>query len=140
MAVKPFTKFMYLFIILAVAGLLAAIYMYNKPQKNMQNQKADFEVTATDLQLEFKSDEAAAHQKYIGKNVEVTGKVISVNIEEDKVVSIILETPDEMSSVICTFNEKMDPKAIDPSRPVKVRGELSGFLMDVLLNNCVLIK
>lgn len=131
---------MYLFIILAVAGLLAAIYMYNKPQKNMQNQKADFEVTATDLQLEFKSDEAAAHQKYIGKNVEVTGKVISVNIEEDKVVSIILETPDEMSSVICTFNEKMDPKAIDPSRPVKVRGELSGFLMDVLLNNCVLIK
>lgn len=140
MAVKPITKFMYLFIILAFAGLLAAVYMYNKPQKNMERQNADFTVTATDLQMEFQSDEAAAHQKYLGKNVEVTGKIISVNIEEDKVVSIILETPDEMSSVICTFSEKMDPKAINPSKPVKVRGELSGFLMDVLLNNCVLIN
>lgn len=137
---KPFAKFLYLFIILVIAGLLAAIYMYNKPQKNMQRQRADFNVTATDLQMEFQSDEAAAHQKYIGKNVEVTGKIISVNIEEDKVVSIILETPDEMSSVICTFREKMDPKQIDPSQKVKIRGELSGFLMDVLLNNCVLIK
>lgn len=140
MAVKPFAKFMYLFIILLIAGLLSAIYLYNKPQKNMQKQKTDFAVTATDLQMEFQSDEAAAHQKYLGKNVEVTGKIISVNIEQDKVVSIILETPDKMSSVICTFSEKMDPKEIDPSQPVKVRGELSGFLMDVLLNNCVLIK
>lgn len=140
MAVKPFVKFMYLFIILVIAGLLAGIYMYNKPQKDMQRQRADFTVTATDLQTEFRSDEAAAHEKYLGKNVEVTGKIISVNIEDDKVVSIILETPDEMSSVICTFSEKMDPKEIDPSHQVKVRGELSGFLMDVLLNNCVLIK
>ncbi len=137
---KPFTKFLYLIVILVIAGLIGGIYMYNKPQKDMQKQKADFVLSATDLHKEFTADEPAANEKYIGKTIELTGKITSVNIEEDRVVSIILETSDQMSSVICTFRESMDPKAIDTMKPVTVRGELSGFLMDVLLNNCILIK
>jgi len=138
--VKPFTKLLYLVLILAVLGTIAGIYMYNKPQKDLQRQKADFVLTANELHKEFTADEPAANQKYIGKTLELTGKITSVNIEKDKVVSVILETSDEMSSVICTFRESMDPREIDTMKPVTIRGELSGFLMDVLLNNCVLIK
>lgn len=114
--------------------------MFNKPQKNLQNQKADFVLTAAQLHEEFTADEPAANQKYIGKSIEITGKVTSVNIEKDKAVSVILETSDKNSSVICNFRTSVDPKEIDTMKPVTIRGELSGFLMDVLLNNCVLIK
>lgn len=137
---KPFAKLLYIVIVLVVAGLIAGIYLYNEPQKNMRKQRADFSLTATQLQSEFVSDESGANQKYIGKTIEITGKITSVNIESDKVVSIILETSDQMSSVICTFRESMNPHEIDTMKPVTVRGELSGFLMDVLLNNCVLLK
>ncbi|MGE5421211.1 MAG: OB-fold protein [Chloroflexota bacterium] len=137
---KPFTKFLYIIAILAVAGLIGGIYMFNKPQANLQNQKADFILTAVELHKEFTADEPAANQKYIGKSIEITGRVTSVNIEKDKAVSVILETSDKTSSVICNFRESVDPKLIDTLKPVTVRGELSGFLMDVLLNNCVLIK
>lgn len=137
---RPVTKLLYVFILLVFAGIFAGIYMYNKPQKDMNRQKADFILTAKELHKEFTADEPAANQKYIGKTIELSGKITSVNIESDKVVSIILETSDEMSSVICTFRERMDPRDINTMKPVTVRGELSGFLMDVLLNNCVLIK
>lgn len=137
---KPFTKFLYILVILVIAGLIGGVYMFNKPQKNLQNQKADFILTASELHKEFTADEPAANQKYIGKSIEITGKVTSVNIENDKAVSVILETSDNTSSVICTFRNSIDPKEIDTLKPVTIRGELSGFLMDVLLNNCVLIK
>jgi hypothetical protein len=138
--VKPFTKLLYLIIFIVVAGTIAGVYMYNKPQKDLNRQKADFVLTASELHKEFTADEPAANLKYIGKTIEITGKITSVNIEKEKAVSIILETSDKTSSVICTFRQSMDPREIDTMKPATVRGELSGFLMDVLVNNCVLVK
>ncbi len=137
---KPVTKFVYIIIIIVIIGAIAGIYLYNKPQKDMNRQRADFVLTASELHKEFTADEPAANLKYIGKTLEVTGNITSVNIEQEKVVSVILETSDEISSVICTFRESMDPRDINMMKPATLRGELSGFLMDVLLNNCVLIK
>lgn len=137
---KPFTKLLYLIIFIVVAGTIAGVYMYNKPQKDLNRQKADFVLTASELHKEFTADEPAANLKYIGKTIEITGKITSVNIEKEKAVSIILETSDKTSSVICTFRQSMDPREIDTMKPATVRGELSGFLMDVLVNNCVLVK
>ena len=137
---KPFTKLLYLIIVLIIAGIIAGVYMFNKPQKDLNRQKADFVLTASELHKEFTADEPAANLKYIGKTIEITGKITSVNIEKEKAVSIILETSDKASSVICTFRQSMDPREINTMKPATVRGELSGFLMDVLLNNCVLVK
>jgi hypothetical protein len=139
-AVKPAAKLLYIFIFLVIAGVFAAIYMYNNPQKDLLRHEADFTLTASELHSEFTTDESAANLKYIGKIIELKGKVTSINIESDKAVSIILDTKDEMSSVICTFRESMDPRDINTMEPVTVRGELSGFLMNVLLNNCIMIK
>lgn len=137
---KPVTKILYIIIILVVAGIIAGVYMFNKPQKDLNREKADFVLTASELHKEFTADEPAANLKYIGKTIEITGKITSVNIEKEKAVSIILETSDKTSSVICTFRQSMDPREINTMKPATVRGELSGFLMDVLLNNCVLVK
>lgn len=133
-------KFIYIAGFLVIAGLIWGIWMYNRPVKDLNSHNADFITTASDLQKEFTVDETYAGNKYTGKTIELTGKVTSINMEADKVVSILLETSDESSSVICTFRKSFDPKDMDTMKPVRVKGELSGFLMDVLLNNCVLVK
>jgi cytochrome c-type biogenesis protein CcmE len=138
--VKPVSKLFYLIVLLAVAGVFTVIVMYNKTDNGSTLSRADFILTASELSREFSSDEPAANQKYIGKTIELKGQVTSLNFESDKVVSVILKTSDEMSSVICTFRRSIDPKSFDTMKPVIVRGELSGYLMDVMLNNCELVN
>jgi hypothetical protein len=114
--------------------------MYNKKHTDTAKAKPDFVVTATVLQKEFEDNETAASAKYINKIVEVTGTVVSVKPAENNSVSITLSTGSDMSSVICTFISLADPSGIKAGDQATVRGECSGFLMDVLLNNCALIK
>ena len=44
-----------------------------------------------------------------------------------------------MSSVICTFPKLTDPSKFKTGEEITLRGECSGFLMDVLLNNCSIV-
>lgn len=125
---------------IAIGSILVALKMYNKKHTDTAKAKPDFVVTATILQKEFEDNETAASAKYINKIVEVTGTVVSVKPAENNSVNITLSTGSDMSSVICTFISLADPSAIKAGDQATVRGECSGFLMDVLLNNCALIK
>jgi hypothetical protein len=125
---------------IAIGSILVALKMYNKKHTDTSKAKPDFVVTATALQKEFEDNETAASAKYINKIVEVTGTVVSVKPAENNSVNITLSTGSDMSSVICTFISLADPSIIKSGDKATVRGECSGFLMDVLLNNCSLIK
>lgn len=130
-----------LFVVLfiAIGGILAALYLYNKKHTDTSKAKPDYVITATALQKEFEENETTASTKYINKLVEVTGTVVSVKPAENNSVSIALSTGSDLSSVICTFISLANP-SIKAGDSVTIRGECSGFLMDVLLNNCALIK
>ena len=125
---------------IAIGGILAGLYMFNMKHTDTAKAKPDFIITATVLQKEFEDNETAASAKYINKIVEVTGSVASVKIAENKSVNITLTTGSDMSSVICTLTSLADPSKLKSGDAVTIRGECSGYLMDVLLNNCSLIK
>jgi hypothetical protein len=125
---------------IALAGILAALYMYNLKHTDMAKAKPDFVVTATLLQKEFEDNETTASTKYINKIVEVTGTITSVKPADNNTVNITLSTASELSSVICTFPALKNPSEVKAGDVVTLRGECSGFLMDVLLNNCAIIK
>jgi hypothetical protein len=125
---------------IALAGILGALYLYNKKHADMSRVKPDFVISAILLQKEFEDNENAASEKYINKTVEITGTIASVNEGEDISVSVTLNTGSPLSSVICTFNVTTDPTALIPGKEVTIRGECSGYLMDVLLNNCAVIN
>jgi hypothetical protein len=106
----------------------------------MAKVKPDFIVSATILQKEFEEDETVASAKFINKIVEVTGIIASVNPTENDGISITLETGSDFSDVICTFAVVNDPDMLNVGKEITIRGECSGFLLDVLLNNCAYIK
>lgn len=123
---------------LAVAGAATGYYLYNLKPKDLGKAKPDFILTSTELQRSFEENEADAAVKYVNKILEVSGEVVSVARGENNSMNISLRTSSDFSSVICTFPSEVNPELIKAGSQISVRGQCSGYLMDVLLNNCVL--
>jgi exonuclease VII large subunit len=77
--------------------------------------------------------------RYINKIIEVNGTIASVTPADSTHLNISLKTGSDMSSVICTFQNITDPSKYKSGEEITLRGECSGFLMDVLLNNCAIV-
>jgi hypothetical protein len=138
---KTYVKVALFFVaFIAFAAILAALYYYNLKKTDLAKARPDYVISATLLQKEFEDNETAASTKYINKIIEVTGLIVSVKPAENKSVNITLITGSDLSAVICTFHGITDPSDLNPGDEITLRGECSGFLMDVLLNNCALIK
>ena len=138
---KTYIKIALFFVtFIALSAILAAIYMYNLKHTDMAKAKPDFLISASALQKAFELDEIAASKKYINKILEVSGKITSVKPADKNVVSISLLTESDISSVICTFPAISDPAKFTNGNEITLRGECSGFLMDVLMNNCAVIN
>jgi hypothetical protein len=125
---------------IALSGILAALYLYNLKHTDMAKARPDFVLSASALQKEFEDNETAASTKYINKIIEVTGTISSVKTGENNVLSISLVTGSDISSVICTFPAIADISKFSKGDEITLRGECSGFLMDVLLNNCAKVN
>jgi hypothetical protein len=137
---KTYVKVALFFVtFIALAAILAALYLYNLKSTDMAKARPDFILTATDLQKAFEADETKASLSYINKILEVTGKISSVKPGEKGVVNISLTTENDLSSVICTFPAISDPGIFRAGDQITLRGECSGYLMDVLLNNCAIV-
>jgi len=98
--------------ILMMAGLLIGtaiiLYMFNMPQRNVQNSDTDFSLTTSQLVTEYLSNAKAANGKYLAEDgnskiLEITGTVaiISENFNGQKVV--LLKEGNDKAGVSCTF-------------------------------------
>ncbi len=137
---KNYVKVALFFVVLvAIGSILAALILFNKKHPDTAKVKPDFVLTATALQKDFENSETAASSKYVNKILEVTGTILSVTPADSATTNISLKTGNDMSSVICTFHKLGGSSKLTPGSEVTLRGECSGFLMDVLLNNCSVI-
>ncbi len=124
--------------ILVIAGAAAGYYFYNLKPKDLGKIKPDFYVTSAELQRSFEEDEEAAISRYVDKIIEVSGVVSDINPGENSTMNISLKTDNNFSSVICTLTSEVLPEEIRVGSRISIRGVCSGYLMDVLLNNCVI--
>jgi hypothetical protein len=137
---KPYIKItLFVIFFIGLAGILAALIMYNRKHVDTAKAKPDFIITATALQKEFEENEKTASARYINKIIEVSGVISSVTPADSNNLNIALKTGSDMSSVICTLHGIADGSGFKAGNEITIRGECSGFLMDVLLNNCACI-
>jgi hypothetical protein len=130
---------LWLIFFIAVGGVLAGLYMYNLQDKDLAKVKPDFIMTASELQRAFETDEASAGSKYINRIIEVSGEVESVKPGENQTLVITIKTDNPFSAVSCTMKAESQAPEIVAGDQVSLRGQCSGFLMDVLMNNCTVI-
>jgi len=126
--------------VFAVVGIGIGIYLFNLEAADLRKAKPDFIISAADLQQAFENNEVSASAKFVNRIIEVSGNIESISIGEENALNLTLQTGSDLSSVICTIPDAASTVNLSTGNPITVRGECSGYLMDVLLNNCVIIK
>lgn len=138
MSIKK-TLYSILFVIVLLG--MICIYIFFKPEKNLLKLKPDYKLTAIELFNEYSTNEEAANTKFLGKIIQVNGTIREINTEDSIYTTVILETEDMFSGVNCVLNNKYTTKQkeILIGSEATIKGECSGKLIDVVLNNSVLI-
>jgi hypothetical protein len=116
------------------------VYTTFKPHRNVSGDKAEATLSAAGLYHEFQQDESLANKKWVGKVIEVSGIISSVN-ESDHYISLNLKGNTD-GGINCSVSKK-DLEAGDQFRSgdsVTVKGKCTGFLIDVDLVDCVIKK
>ncbi len=134
-------KVLKIVLVIAIIGALVGYYMYNKPVSGLENETPAFTMKADELFTSFESDEASANKKYIGKIIQVSGNVQSVNHDEDGKTSYTLQTAGGMFGVICRIDSlNSNVLGVSVGQSISMKGECTGMLMDVVLVRCVNVK
>lgn len=118
---------------------------YTGKVKSLTEVKADAAVSAPALIAAFEKDSAAANKQYMGKILEVTGNVKSVE-KEAKTATVVLGSDGSLSSVRCSMDSAFvqQAAAIQKGADVTIKGNCTGFMSvellgsDIILNRCVL--
>lgn len=125
--------------VLVLAAIAAGygIYEFNRGPKSLENVSPAWQIDASDLANGFLENEEEANQKFLGKVIEVRGKLSDV-INDSTSTSIVLETTDMMTSIICELADNIDTDNLVIGDSLTVKGECSGFLMDVVLTKSII--
>jgi hypothetical protein len=87
------------------------------------------------------ADEIWANQKYLGKTVDISGRIAEIQKQDSAGLTIYFEGSDECVPVAVLIDAS-ENRVIIPNKgdSVMVRGICTGMLMDVTFNRGVLIK
>ena len=123
------------FLVMALS-LAAAVWLYIfQPRQGLNTAEADYEITANDLVAAFNIDEPKATEMYVGKVLEVSGEVTEQ--VKDETSEGVLLNGGAGGFVYCTLAEEQSLPKI--GEMVKLRCRCTGYLMDVILNDCMVI-
>ncbi len=135
---KKFLWIALLFLLL-IAGI--GVYLFNmSPTSTIGNQSIDVNMNAAALYKAYSSDEMAGNKKYIGKILLTEGKITEISKDDMGATVLLLAAGNAPGGVLCTFGKNEDLSSFKIGDLVKVKGQCTGMLMDVVLNKCVVEK
>lgn len=117
--------------ILAVLGASYAIYMFNKPHRDITGESASLEITAQVLVEDYAADETAANTKFIDKVIAVSGTVLEVDGEHVKLEPGV------------TFSGDFSEAKLQVGNSTTVKGRIVGYdelFEEVSLDNGIISK
>lgn len=132
-------RFWIILLVIVAVAIAAFLFLWNKPHEKVEDKESS-EISAVELYSAFKQDEAAANKKYLNQVLDVTGKLIEQEKNQDGQTVAILQgdTSDDLlaGAVMCTFREKN--VTIPESGTLRIKGFCNGIANDVHLSDCVL--
>lgn len=129
---KKIFRIALIIILTAISIAAMGIHLFSKPHQGIGNETPALSINSSLLVADFEGDENIANSKYLGKIIEVTGKIT----EKDS-VSIILKATD-LAGVNCAMDKNYKIDHLKEGQQVKIKGICTGILMDVVLVDCVI--
>jgi len=125
-------------LVLLLIGGSVAYYFFNKKPAQVEDIKSEA-ITATSLVKAFETDEAAANKQYLNKVMDVSGTVQEISQNQDGQMVVILASEENpLSGVQCTMRESI--ATIKAGDPLTIKGFCNGFVMTVILSDCIQAK
>lgn len=131
------TVLLALIILAALAAGYVWLFIWNKPQINVEQAKG-IQVEAKLLFQSYSSNEQQANATYLEKIVEVTGEVKTVTSNAEGFSVVLLKTEDPVFGINCTLEQK--DVVIKEGETVTLKGICTGYLTDVVVIKCVVIN
>lgn len=126
-------------LILVIVAIGAYLYVFRDADMDVSRKVADYDLSAKELVEYFELNEDSANTMFLGKIISVEGVVYN-RAEKDGVVTIYLKTDEDISGVLCHFNTEFGAlEKVYEGENLKVKGICSGYLLDVVLNQCSII-
>ena len=120
-------------------GIGFGIYEYNRKPASTHKLKADISINSSTLVHDYKDDEPVADIKYLNKIVQITGTISSIS-SENELTTISLKSDDPLSGVLCEMEGSQNAISFSEGDKIMLKGRCTGYLMDVVLVNCIVIK
>ena len=123
-------------IILILAALLLSFgygwYEYHRESRSLSRMDAAYTSDAGQLIKEFEAGDAAAEKKYLGKVVEVKGKIREVEKDNDGHYTLVIGNAETMSAIRCSMDSTINNQlaSIKEGQEVTVRGSFTGYQKD----------
>ena len=139
MASNKFKMIIGLFLV-AVSGLLVALYYYNKPHIDVKESEAVYVLTAQNLINEYRDNEKYTNRKYSETVIQVKGNVFEISTLKGNSV-ITLKGEGHESSIICHMLPEDNYRTLQFKKgdEINIKGICTGFLMDVIMVRCTLV-
>ena len=113
-------------------------YWFNKPHESAAGETPVVTISADSLLSQYQRDEHGADARYLGKVIEVSGKLGEIQ-HNGKSEIWILSAQSGAGGINCElFTPDKDAEAVPkPGDNVTIKGKCTGFLLDVNLSDCV---
>ena len=134
--------FLFIVLLLIVAGGYYAYHEYTRKPADLASVDAMEKADAASLVSLYETDEQKANKRYLGKPIDVTGTIAEITNQHDTLVNVMLGNPEGLHRVSCLLNVKHTDalKQFKTGDKITIRGICTGYLMDVELNRCVVIR
>ena len=134
----------YLKVILVFASMIAVLLAftsleYTRKVPDTGRMQASFHLTAEELVKDFVDEESRATEKYSGSVLNVYGMIDKIEANEEG-YTLFLKSTSSQTFVMCQFGQE-NAKDIEPLKEgmlITVKGVCSGYLMDIVLDRCVI--
>lgn len=118
-------------------------YLYQKPHESAAGDRANVTIEADSLYSQYSGNEKASDGKYMGKVLEVSGKLAEIQRNGPSEVWILATNGAGGGGINCQLftGENIPEPRPKPGDKVTIKGRCTGWLvMDVTLSDCVVEK
>ena len=131
--------------LIVLLGILLSGYfcvkIYNKPPEGVDKVKAEVAISSDKLLASFNANESSADSAYVEKVIIVEGSVKKITHINDR-YTVLLQGENNRSHIICDMSESeiQSIKKLKVGDSVNIKGICKGYLMDVIMLNCILVN
>ncbi len=117
------------------------IKMYRSSPIDINKETAALSISSKKLLTTFSTNEVSANSTYVEKIIVVKGEIKKINHINDR-YTVILQGQSDISHILCdmSLSQIKDVKKLEIGQNVEIKGICKGYLMDVIMLNCILVN